>query len=185
MYIKQLFISLVLPLYILQVYDFICTLVAFGLNEQLLLIVWTFLNIGLLWCNAVIYYDCLMVLWHVTHITKLPQVDILNVGLCTFSILRCYPYIILKVRLGPCCQYPLYNLEMTPEWGPHQGWDTILQWGIIRQENDAFNTCAIWYTNKSNGVKKKLHQILHSLSLYIFNKLLKSLGGKLGWCSRI
>ena len=28
---------------------------------------------------------------------------------------RCYPYIILKVRLGPRCQYSLHNLEMTPE----------------------------------------------------------------------
>ena len=27
---------------------------------------------------------------------------------------RCYPYIILKVRLGPHCQYSLHKLEMTP-----------------------------------------------------------------------
>ena len=32
---------------------------------------------------------------------------------------RRYPHIILKVRLGPRCQYSLHNLEMTPEGGPH------------------------------------------------------------------
>ena len=46
------------------------------------------------------------------------------------STLRCYPYIILKVRLGSCCQYPFHNLEMTPYTGPHQGRDTILQWEL-------------------------------------------------------
>ena len=39
------------------------------------------------------------------------------------STFRCY-----LVRLGPGCQYPFHNLEMTPSRGPHQGRDTILQW---------------------------------------------------------
>ena len=91
-------------------------------------------------------------------VIKLPQTNIpnvvLNVGLCTR-----YPYIIAKVRLGPCCQYPLHNMEMTPEWGTHQSWDIVLQWGIIRQSNFTLTL----------AVSEQLHQALQNKTFRNFS----------------
>ena len=52
-----------------------------------------------------------------------------------------YPYIILKVRLGCCCQDSLHNLKVTPVWSPHQGWETILQWELLDRATLSLTFC--------------------------------------------
>ena len=105
------------------------------------------------------------------------------------SSFRCYPYIILKVRLGSHCQNSLHNLEMTPEWAPRQGWEIILQWKLSDRGSWPSTLECIWV---QCGIQRNqmLRQILYALNLralpiaLIMGLLFTSDLEGIRWCSK-
>ena len=102
------------------------------------------------------------------------------------SLFRCYSYIILKVRLSPRCQNFLHNLEMTPEWAPHQGWEIILQWKLSDRGSWPSTLECIWV---QCGIQRNqtVHQILYALNLHalpIMGLLFTSDLEGIRWCSK-